>query len=1290
MRYRFLLSVFFSAFSLMVQGQDSSATIGKVTISSPTAASLGMFGDIPVSYHTGLPNVTVPIYTIKSNLLQYPISLNYHGGGIKVQENASWVGAGWSLAASGVITRTVNGAPDDRGPTTGSFCEKGYYSDYGYHSYLWRYAPTGFGVAPDGYAADDFLFGPGKKDGEPDLYFFNFGSYSGKFYFNDDRTPVLVPATDLRIRPDYADGTGFSGFVITTPDGLQYSFGKTGNHGPVDPTEITVTGSLQYNYASATAAVSSWWLNKITSPDQTDSITFEYASESYSYHTLSTFPVSSVFVPYFGGPSNIEYNLVKNFVEGVRLSKINYSGGSVLFTPAPSPRLDLSGGYLDGGSLYDADNTEAKALGSITIRNNNGTLCKKDTFFYNYWHDTTSALTGVLNTTYSFADLHNDSYRLRLDSLQEISCDNVIKIPPHKFTYFSEFVPRRLSFGIDHWGFYNGVNDNQTLIPTVTVKTNTITTTTGANRDAAWPAMRAGALQKIDYPTGGYTLMDFEPHETWCEYDTFSVAPHTSRNAGYTSGTAIDTVTVSFSSNSHHLILSNAANGSGSARIDIFRTSDGGLAYGLSVNAGETKEEDFVVTAGTYLVKTTKNSPLVTGYGVSVAISEWIPHSISGNVIVGGLRIKTMTNGDSATQKVVSNYNYRVSQNPTGHSTSTLYSKPVYAQVVRNDVFRLVWTSQGNCSVHGCASCDGSTLVYLKSPSSLRPMATTQGSHIGYNEVFVSQPSNGYGVFRYYGSNYWDPITKDVCTRYIEATTCSSSIPNYPEAPLPFEPMRGELQYEGYFTDSGNIVKDVWHYPKYAQEGIPTPGMISSSIANLYTFTLYDLISYRKDRDSTEETVYIPPRHRIATGDEAIFSTVTNTAYCRSMFHHQPDKKIRLTSASDTLTTSTQYAFDFITPTCLITDSTAYYMNLLKTDTTNLLSEISTCSPQVAIGLSSCRYGVYQKYRRLISLDRLKLINYRRNNFSDSARMACLADRKTGADNILKPVIQLQEEFRNPPVEVTNVKNGKVLGSSFMLYTYSTNPSTKVYPWDNQLIKLKSPVTDFAEAGTTNSAILKDSRYTDEVSYRYLFGNIVAHNLKDKVLSYVWDYKQTLPVAMTAGAADTATAYTSFEADGSGYWTIGSSSRDTTQGITGKRCYQLSSGNITKSGLVDSLEYYVSYWKKDTVALSITGTQGSPHKGRTINGWTCFQHKITGVSLVTLSGTATIDELRLYPLSAQMITYTYDPALGITSQCDPRNDIIYYEYDLMGRLIYMRDKEGNIIKYINYQYQQQQ
>ena len=84
-------------------------------------------------------------------------------------------------------------------------------------------------------------FAEGKKDGEPDLFFFNFAGYSGKFYFHDDGSAVLVPEQDLKVDYSYTPGLGKSidNFTMTTPDGTKYYFGKTASTTDTDPIEKT-------------------------------------------------------------------------------------------------------------------------------------------------------------------------------------------------------------------------------------------------------------------------------------------------------------------------------------------------------------------------------------------------------------------------------------------------------------------------------------------------------------------------------------------------------------------------------------------------------------------------------------------------------------------------------------------------------------------------------------------------------------------------------------------------------------------------------------------------------------------------------------------------------------------------------------------------------------------------------------------------------------------------------------------------------------------------------------------
>ena len=74
---------------------------------SPTAGSLITFADYPVSYYSGVPNVSIPLYEIEIDNYKLPISLSYHASGIKLSQEASWVGLGWALNTGGIISRTI-------------------------------------------------------------------------------------------------------------------------------------------------------------------------------------------------------------------------------------------------------------------------------------------------------------------------------------------------------------------------------------------------------------------------------------------------------------------------------------------------------------------------------------------------------------------------------------------------------------------------------------------------------------------------------------------------------------------------------------------------------------------------------------------------------------------------------------------------------------------------------------------------------------------------------------------------------------------------------------------------------------------------------------------------------------------------------------------------------------------------------------------------------------------------------------------------------------------------------
>jgi len=238
-------------------------------------------------------------------------------------------------------------------------------------------------------------------------------------------------------------------------------------------------------------------------------------------------------------------------------------------------------------------------------------------------------------------------------------------------------------------------------------------------------------------------------------------------------------------------------------------------------------------------------------------------------------------------------------------------------------------------------------------------------------------------------------------------------------------------------------------------------------------------------------------------------------------------------------------------------------------------------------------------------------------------------------------------------------------------------------------IKSSLPLTNFSPSTTLYNSYIKDSRYealTLFDQYDAEENILQQHKIYDEDHSYIWDYGNSYSVAEVSNASPSNIAYTSFEADGGGNWTIPDTTRNRTVSITGNISYSLKSSNtITKSGLNSSTNYIVSYWSQNGPLTISNGTTGLA--GITLGIWTYYEHQVSGAGSVSVSGTAVIDELRLYPKGALMSTYTYIPMVGMTTHCDESNRIAYYIYDAFGRLKLIKDQYGNILKRYDYEYQ---
>ncbi|MBS1755982.1 MAG: hypothetical protein JSU03_01760 [Bacteroidetes bacterium] len=280
----------------------------------------------------------------------------------------------------------------------------------------------------------------------------------------------------------------------------------------------------------------------------------------------------------------------------------------------------------------------------------------------------------------------------------------------------------------------------------------------------------------------------------------------------------------------------------------------------------------------------------------------------------------------------------------------------------------------------------------------------------------------------------------------------------------------------------------------------------------------------------------------------------------------------------------------------------------------------------------------------------------------------------------------IEKNLISSPIEITKYIKKKNT-SAFLLTEATLFQYQNLQIYKTYKLKISSPISDFQESVNTTSGFKFDSRYElfQEVTYRDSYGNPLTINQNSKKESYIRGYANSNIIAVVKNADQSDIAYSSFEEEGKGNWTYAGTPIVDATSPTGSKCYNLSNGIISKSGLTSGQTYMVTYWSKTGTPFLIKGSILATRKGSTINGWTYFEHEISA-STIIVSGSGNIDELRLYPKGSIITTYTQSPLVGITSSCDVNNHITRYEYDLFNRLSIIRDQDNNILKKICYNY----
>lgn len=458
------------------QPSQTQAFLPKVLPGSPEAASIARYGNIPVNMFTGIPDISIPLYEIQVGELKVPITLSYHASGNKVSDIPSRAGLGWSVSAGGTITRKMMGKPDEQAGN--------------YLSGITAKATSEINTATQ--AGLDYLWGvtQGTVDAEPDIYSYSFPGKSGKFLFNqrDNFKPIIMPYDPITISRTHPNQTTML-FSVTDDGGIQYKF---------DAPEWTTNSSG----SGSVTAISTWMLSQMISSNKQDTIAFSYNSSTGSTTQDSYFSEFIVVsdeitqtennYSYDPGTGYISFGYVTT--NGQVPTEIIFKNGKVVFEAGTQAREDFN------------STTAPNRLNAIKVYNydkvsNSYKLIRVIQFYHSYF----------INGTDNFTK------RLRLDSVAIMSSTGG-EVEKYRFEYNTAVaLPRKESKMKDYWGYYN-FKDNSTLVPRMQIPYTTASGTTNIwigstitdGREPDPNYMQAWVLNKLYYPTGGYSEFEFE------------------------------------------------------------------------------------------------------------------------------------------------------------------------------------------------------------------------------------------------------------------------------------------------------------------------------------------------------------------------------------------------------------------------------------------------------------------------------------------------------------------------------------------------------------------------------------------------------------------------------------------------------------------------------------------------------------------------------------------------------------------------------------------------------------
>jgi hypothetical protein len=1147
---------------------------------SPEPAALAKANNMDISLSSGMANVSIPIYDMKVGKNSIPVSLNYSANGLKVDEIPSRAGLGWTLNAGGVITRTVQGKPDEksirRGPPTGNTTLQD-----------WIY-----------YYDQVSSTSNGTFDNEPDIYMISAPGLNGKFIIDSNGQVHSIPFNNYKINVIGTSSPYSLKVNVTDINGVVYYFGYDNIF------EKTVSHNLQGKFIVHQSVITAMFLTKIAFPDGSYT-TFHYSAISYRAISGFSQQLTGSYYPNHKELCQCTGNLPQDQC-GTPGNTLQTTLTDVTYNSYYLTSIQTSD-YRSISFSYDnrPDNSGDKRINTVSITD--GSFTRQYKFLY---EDPNGA------GGYNQMGGYNQRFFLKeLYYLIVLNDAGVFDTIRHSFSYDLTNLPARLTAGQDHMGYYNGAS-NPYLTPVMPVNdsVNWGATYNIANREPNANSAKKAMLNRVTYPTGGYQEFEYEGniHSQYIQLNSASTVNSVS-GSGNTSGGGSYLGVVYYSqilniqqNQTCNLSLSVYANPGCSgnctppppntvnlAKIEVVNTTTNTVVFSNIERSYTTTNFNVALIAGnSYRLQ-------LTVWGLPNASTAEIRYDPAAGPVYGwvnynapGLRVKKISSYDPVSAKTT-NRNFIYKSNPNDVQSSASYLlQPDYIAASHSQI-----TCQTDLDPAQASGCRGGVYPPVPNPEIVKCKSislqsstsmlnfTFDNNHILYNAVIETDDpavANGYVQHKFH---VYSIFNSTILRGYKNGGIPAGTVTN----------LNGYEKETNYFNKNGVIQKQTLNYHNYTSTGGSmdvisalairkkyTPIITNSDPDNMlqpYDVTQYDYTSYWLRLDSTVNIDYDANANSLKSKTTYYYGSSSNT---------QPIKTESTNSVGELITSEMKYPNDF---------AIAPYTTMV---TKNIISPtIETKQKRGTTDINLIRNNYKQWY---ISANSIiiepEYISAKKGSNSEETRIRYHAYDETGN-----------------PLEVSKENGSRI--------------------------------------------------------------------------SYIWDYNKNFPIAefKNGSILSDSLAYTSFEADGKGYWSFSGTSAQESNVPTGMYVYDLDNGNISRSTNSSKI-YFVTYWLKNSSgSVSVNSSASKTLISR--NGWTCYEHLISNPSSITISGSGTIDELRLYPVGCYVTTFTHRPFVGISSRNEPNNQISYYVYDEGLRLKLIRDGDKNIIKQYDYQYKKQ-